>query len=75
MIFTNRLNKKNIPTQSRSSLYKETIALRQLANQESQQPTEDAGDLGINLGSYAKLIAALSGVALLAGIIAAALTQ
>jgi hypothetical protein len=75
MILTNQTNKKNFPTQSRSSLYKETIALRQLANQESPQPTEDEGDLEINFEDYIKIIASLSGVALLAGILTAALTQ
>jgi hypothetical protein len=75
MILTNQTKKKNFPTQSRSSLYKEMIALRQLANQESPQPTEDEGDLGINFEDYIKIIASLSGVALLAGILAAALTQ
>jgi hypothetical protein len=76
MILTNHTNNKNLPTSSRSSLYKETIALRQLANQAaSQQAEEEESDLGLDLGGYVKIIATLSGIALLAGFIAAALTQ
>jgi hypothetical protein len=75
MILTNQTQKRNFPTKSRSSLYKETITLREIANQQGSQPIEDEGDLGINFEDYIKIIASLSGIALLTGILVAALTQ
>jgi hypothetical protein len=66
-------SQKNSPNQG--SLYRETNTLRQLTTRQNPPAIEEGDDVMDNIGVYLKILGALSVISLLAGFLAAALTQ